>query len=283
MTKKKTPAEKRTDTIRFQKEMMAMLYEFRRPKGKKQLLDEAQTLIYDAWESSPARALKLARKALDLSPDCADAYLLLAELEASTIRDQIALFKQAVEAGRRALGKKFFRENVGYFWGELDSRPFMRAMAALAAILWEIGQADEAIDIWNEMLRLNPNDNQGVRYPLLSCLLELKRHEEAKNLLKIYEEDGSAEWAYGEALLSFREEGDTAVSRRKLAEAFERNPHVPLFLLGVKKIPKRLPEYISIGDETEAASYAAANLPGWAKSEGALAWLAGRGRGLGDT
>jgi tetratricopeptide (TPR) repeat protein len=269
----KTPTQKRAETMKFQKEMLAMFDQLRKPKSKKQLLDGAQELIYDAWESSPARAVKLARQALEISPDCADAYVLLADLEAATIRERIDLLRQGVAAGRRALGKRFFKENEGHFWLELDSRPFMRAMAALANILWEIGRGDDAIELWREMLCLNPNDNQGVRYMLLSCLLELNRDEEAEELLVCYAEDASVEWSFGAALLAFRAGGDSPSARRKLFAARKQNPHVPPYLLGSKKIPKRLPEYISFGDETEAVSFAARNLAGWAKTPGALEWL----------
>jgi len=259
-----------------EKEMPAMLEQVRKPTSKEQLLDEAQNLIYDAWESSPSRAVKLARQALEISPDCADAYVLLADLAAATTRERIELLRQGVAAGSRALGKRFFKENIGHFWGMLESRPFMRAMVALAMLYWEIGQGDEAIELWREMLRLNPNDNLGVRYLLLSCLLELNREEEAKELLRCYAGDFSADWSYGEALLAFRAEGDTPSSRRKLSAAQKHNPHILPYLLGLKKIPKRQPEYISLGDETEAISYVARNLAGWAKTPGALEWLKGQ-------
>jgi hypothetical protein len=112
-----------------------------------------------------------------------------------------------------------------------------------------------------------------VRFALLSCLLELKRNEEAGALLKSYVGDVSADWAYGVALLEYRNDGDTATARRKLSAAFKKNSHIPPYLLGVQKIPKRLPDYVSIGDETEAVAYAAANVVGWAKTPGALEWL----------
>lgn len=269
----KTPAQKRAATQQFQKEMLAMFEQFRQPASQAQRLNAAQELIYAAWEASPARAVKLARQALELSPDCADAYVLLAELTAGTIRERIELLRQGVAVGRRALGTRYFREHAGHFWLEVDSRPFMRAMAALAGILWEIGQGEEAIDIWDEMLHLNPNDNQGVRYLLLGCLLELNRDREADHLLQCFAEDASAEWSFGMALLAFRTGGDTPDACRKLSTAHQRNSHVLPYLLGTKKLPKRLPEYVSFGDETEAVSYVAGNLAGWAKTPGALAWL----------
>jgi hypothetical protein len=64
----------------------------------------------------------LARAALDISPLCADAYVLLAEEEAGSQQDALAWFRQGVEAGDRALGDEF--EGLsGHFWGFLQTRP----------------------------------------------------------------------------------------------------------------------------------------------------------------
>lgn len=273
--KQLTPAEKRAATLKQRQELIALLAPLRKPESKRQLLDEAQQLIFDAWEaSSRQRAVKLARQALDLSADCADAYLLLADLESSNYRERFEFLRQGVAAGRRALGKPFFRERVGDFWGFLESRPFMRAMAALASTLWETGQSDEALATWKELLRLNPHDNQGIRYQLLAALLELRRDEEAVTLEKAYEGDGAAEWLYAVALLAFRQQGESTAAGKKLHVAFKQNPHVPPYLLGRKKIPKYIPDQIEYGGESEALACAALLCTSWAKTSGAANWLA---------
>lgn len=38
-------------------------------------LDKAQELVYDAWQASGRERVKLAKKALGICPDCADAYV----------------------------------------------------------------------------------------------------------------------------------------------------------------------------------------------------------------
>lgn len=58
--------------------------------------------------------LRLAREALAQSPDCADAYVLLAE--ATRDAQQARWFyEEGVEAGRRGLGPEPFDEDVGHF------------------------------------------------------------------------------------------------------------------------------------------------------------------------
>ena len=128
---------------------------------------------------------------------------------AETLPDALELYEQGVAAGERALGPEEFEEYEGHFWGFLETRPYMRARAGLADSLWAAGRHREAAEHCREMLRLNPNDNQGIRYRLASMLLDLERHDELNELLKSYEEDGAAEWAYTRALLAFRREGDS--------------------------------------------------------------------------
>src|SRR5271169_4178978 len=111
-------------------------------------LDEAQELIYDAWEMADLKScLELARRALKISPDCADAYVLLAEA-ARTRAKALELYRKGVAAGERALGREAFERDAGHFWGILETRPYMRARAGLADSLWDRGDYDEAIAHW---------------------------------------------------------------------------------------------------------------------------------------
>lgn len=237
-------------------------------------VDKAQQLMYQAWdETNPAKRINLAHKALSVSRDCADAYVLLAEEEADTAQRALKYYQQGVEAGKRALGEKYFKENVGYFWGLLETRPFMRALEGTANLWWNLNRRAEATKTYDEMLRLNPNDNQGVRYSLLNLLLESDRIEDVKKLLKKYKGDYSAVWTYTQALIEFRASGASDKANRLLKEALKQNPFVPVYLTGQKRIPNRLPDYIGLGDDNEAVNYAAAHLNHWRRTPGAVEWL----------
>jgi len=235
------------------------------------LLDQAQDIIYDAWEVRDARKrVALAKRALAISPDCADAYVLLAQ---ASRKGALELYRKGVEAGERALGKEIFETEAGNFWGVLETRPYMRARVGLAQSLWDCGQHDLAIAHWRDMLRLNSNDNLGIRYVLAARLLERGLDRELAALLKEYEEDGGAYLIWTKALLAFRTSGDGNRSRRALRAALESNPHIPAYLLGRKAIPRQLPEYVGFGDEREAVCWAAENMNAWKATTGALAWL----------
>ena len=49
-------------------------------------------------------------------------------------------------------------------WGHIDNRPFLRCMHGYGLCLWRLGRFDEAWQIFDRMLWLNPSDNQGIRF-----------------------------------------------------------------------------------------------------------------------
>jgi len=237
-------------------------------------LDRAQELIYDAWEAGTAkRRMALARQALAISPHCGDAYVILAQHAKPGSDSELEFWRQGVAAGEAALGKSGFDDYAGHFWGFLETRPYMRARLGLAMVLWRRKERVEAVAHLHEMLRLNPNDNQGVRYILAAYLVELGRDRELAGLLNEYPDDGAAAWTYTAALLGFRRDGDCAASRKLLAEACASNEYVPGYLLGESKMPPRNPDLIGMGDASEAVNFVFEFGKGWIGTPGALEWL----------
>jgi tetratricopeptide (TPR) repeat protein len=128
-------------------------------------LAKAQALTYRAFEEpDEQRRVQLAKAALEICPDCADAYLLLAEHSTSR-KEALRLYEQGVAAGERALGTDAFQQDMGHCWGKLETRPYMRARLNLAHSLWTAGRREEAVQHLQDMLRLNPGDNQGECAP----------------------------------------------------------------------------------------------------------------------
>jgi tetratricopeptide (TPR) repeat protein len=239
-------------------------------------LDEAQSLVYEAWNSEGSRRASLARRALELSDDCADAYLILAQEEPKSREAALELYLKAYEAGRRALDPALFAKEAGNFWSLMETRPYMRARLALAECQWDLGRKEDALAHLRELMRLNPSDNQGVRYILLQCLMESGADEELGDLLDRYGRDPSPAIAYTRALWQFRRAGRGKVADGALAEALKANPHVPAYLLKRKALPARAPAAASIGSPEEAEAYAAGALAVWHQTLGAVEWLASR-------
>ena len=233
--------------------------------------EAAQDMMYNAWESTDrSKRIALARKALNVSPLCADAYVLLAEEEASSLEEALDYYQRGVEAGEMAIGEDF-DEYAGHFWGFLETRPYMRARAGLADALWQLDRRREAITHYQEMLKLNPNDNQGIRYVLACHLLALDDIKALKKLIKQYEDDGGAMWRYTQALLAFRENSPEA---DKLAEeAWLANSHVPGVLSGEQPLLVSQTGYITMGGEDEAGEYVKDNAKAWQATPGAIKWL----------
>jgi tetratricopeptide (TPR) repeat protein len=234
--------------------------------------EQAEELALRAGGESGRAAITLARKALALWPDCADAYIILGE---ESPDDEVALryFEQGVAAGERALGKEAFAEYAGAFWIEHETRPYMRARFALAQRLWLIGRRPDAVAHYRELLRLNPDDNQGVRELIVPAMIAIGDDAGAEEVLAQYPDDALSSTLYNRALMAFRRFGDQERARKLLATATECNPHIPAYLLEEIDLPDYLPESFSFGSEDEAATYASDAMEAWQTTPGAFEWL----------
>ncbi|MCG3181556.1 MAG: hypothetical protein BIFFINMI_03952 [Phycisphaerae bacterium] len=234
-------------------------------------LEEAQDLCFRAFDSVGRRRIALARQALNVCPDCADAYVLLAE-HAFEPEKAAELYAAGAQAGRRALGVAFFQENVGDFWDIHQSRPFMRALAGLAQCQMDSENLADAAATYRELLRLNPNDNQGNRFILLPLLIATGQDDQATEIVDQYPEEFQATWPYCRALLAFRREGDTPEADKLLKHAIRVNRHLPRFLTG-KAEPDYWPESYGFGSEEEAIICIAESGRAWQATPGAIDWL----------
>src|SRR5437667_4867236 len=235
-------------------------------------LEKAQDLIYTAFEARGRRRVQLARRALELSADCADAYVVLAE-ESRSPDEARALYEKAVAAGERALGPQVFAEEAGHFWGIVTTRPYMRARFGLAQCLEALDRRDEAIEHYRELVRLNPGDNQGVRYALLAALLLAGRDDDAATLLDQYGDEPTALWRYGRALSVFRREGESRTARERLREALRTNRHVPRLLAAESESPGSEPAAYAPGSREEAVICDAELGEAWRATPDAARWL----------
>jgi tetratricopeptide (TPR) repeat protein len=234
-------------------------------------LERAQDIAYDAMESQGRFRIVLARRALALSADCADAHVILGDAAPDPDVAR-AHYERGVEAGRRAIGGQF-DDLIGEFWGHIETRPYMRARAALARLLTGIGRADEARGHYEEMLHLNPGDNQGLRYLLLPLLLEARDDEAGAALIERYDGDVLAMWPYAAALVAFRREGDSAAAQAAITRAIQSNPFVVGYLLAPETLPEDPPPYVTVGGKDDAASAARALLRAYEETPGATEWV----------
>jgi len=233
--------------------------------------DMAADLLQQAHEARGRRQIQLAREVLKIDADNADAMSLLAQRAGDTGR-RIEILEQAVEAGRRAIGKQW-DSLVGHFWGFHETRPYMRARCALALALRAVGREQETLDHLMEMLKLNPNDNQGNRDLVPASLLALGRNQEVLDFTQKYGRDNAIP-AYASALASFRLHGNSPESRNYLEHAIASNAYVPQYLTGKATPPPQDPLGWSPGQPSEALFCLLELAPQWEATPGALKWIA---------
>jgi tetratricopeptide (TPR) repeat protein len=65
-------------------------------------------------------------------------------------------------------------------WDVIDNRPFLRCMHGYGLCLWRLERFDEAEQIFQQMLWLNPSDNQGVKF-LIDGVKEKTAWEDREN------------------------------------------------------------------------------------------------------
>lgn len=235
-------------------------------------LAQARVLAIQAAEAVDTQTrVDLARRAIALSADCSEALILLAEM-ANSRKQALLLYEKAVEAAARVLGPETFRVAEGYFWGLPGSWPYMKARLGLAEALWVSGRRIEATDHLATMIKLNPDDNQGLRYVLAGWLLNLDRLDDLEALLEKFDED-STTWAYTKAHLAFRRNANSPSARKLLTAAKKINKHVLDYLIGRKPLPSQPPNYYRPGDDDDAILYVASQLAAWKSVPGAIAWV----------
>lgn len=235
--------------------------------------EKAEEMVWECYEMEPLKGRAKAKRALKLDPLCVAAHEYLGN-SYQYYHKAAPHFAAGIEAGKQKWGEAFFKENKGHFWMMTETRPFMRCMGGLAESCYRPGQTGKAVEVWEEMLSLNPNDNQGIRYPLFSALLEQKELKKFKKYSKDFRTEDSTMTSYPRALASFMEYGDSPKSNKVLAFAKKQNAHViPLLLQEFP--PDEMPESYSWGSEEEALIYLHYAWRSWSeyKNPGAKDWL----------
>jgi len=248
----------------------------REAPGNTKFSDElklAQKKVSEARAEEGKKRAILAKEALEIFADCAEAHSLIAE-ETKERPARIKHYRKAIAAAQKVLGEEWERRYKGSFWLASETRPLMHAMAMLAIDLqWE-DEINEALTIYRKLMEWNPTDHQGIRYCLATCLYEAKCNEELDRLLAKHDDELSAVLSYTKALHLFRKYGSSDRTNQHLLKAFNTNMHVPIYLAEALPLPEETPETVGFGDEREAAAYVMDSGYLWADTPGAQKWMA---------
>lgn len=233
--------------------------------------ERAQDLVEEAYELPIRDAIKNIDIALNLNPDCIEAYEFMGTVQ-SRIDSALSYFEKGVNIGKRIFGGNYLEKHKGHFWGLHETRPYMRCMYQYADCLYKSERKDSCIFVLEEMIELNPNDNQGVRDQLLLYLLEQNEFEKFGRYNRLFNEDGGAYTNFNNALYSFKNTGESDISYDLLKTAIEENKYVLPMLIS-SKLQTELPDSYGSGDKNEAKYYSVFAQRIWQQTPGAVKWL----------
>lgn len=131
---------------------------------------------------SANKMLQEMQRLIEKDADFYDSYLIIAEIFFSQGKDAEGsqVLQNTYERAVARIADSKGRWPKEMLWGFLENRHIMRAIAQYAILCWENNEIDKALDIFRRLLRMNPNDNQGVRYNILAIRLGLGIEEWSK-------------------------------------------------------------------------------------------------------
>lgn len=233
--------------------------------------EQAQDLVFSAYDLTPTNGKINIEKALQLDPDCIEAYEYLGSIE-RTAEIASVFYEKGILIGRRIFGGEYLKEHKGMFWGFQETRSFIRCLQQYSHCLYIMGKVKESVEILEEMIELNPNDNQGVRDQLLLYCIEIDENKKFLKYAKMFEGDGMAFPLFNRALFAFKTEGETENANKQLSKALKQNKYVAKRLLSNKPVTE-LADHYGFGDANEADYYASFAQHIWATTKGAREWL----------
>ncbi len=247
-------------------------------------LERAESLIDSLkGNESPSEIIRTAKQALKISQECLGAWLELG-IHENDHDKALELFEQGIQHGRVRFADLIATlDGQNGLWGWVEARDFMRLLQQRAIVLELLGKVEDAIVAYQEMMVLNPNDNQGIRGDLLRDLMICRRIDDSRALLNRYPDDFLVDFVYGRVLIGFLEIMDKVdawapdaddlsapitpitvmkrlgpefdAAKKELRIALRNNPFVPWVITDEGLMAVKTPDQVVHGGPYEAVIY----------------------------
>lgn len=159
----------------------------------RRLAEEAERVASAAWAQPPRRSLiAFAARALELSPICIEAYVVLAS-DKPMPDEAIALLRLGLVAAELSICAGIFTRESEQIRHNRLARSYINALHALATRLWSIGEYEEGLVHHREILALDPEDDMGIRHQFAARLFERKKFGELWELIDRFDNDPALE------------------------------------------------------------------------------------------
>ena len=202
-------------------------------------------------------------KAAELEPDNVEVKLAQAELDSKGPLDMLEILPGMIAAEEKRLkDQEIYQRSKGDFWLDFETRPYMMLLQEYLSDLTECGIYNKAIQIGEEMLRLNQNDNLGIRFLLMPLYAKMCNEMKA---LKLYKrgkyEQKSSFYLLALALLYFKL-GDWPEAKSYLETLKQEYPITKKLIRSIKKGDQSIfqpyldtPPYAPFSDEELITAY----------------------------
>jgi len=191
------------------------------------------------------------KKAMELEPDNLDAINASLDFIEDQTWEYYQKLSEAVKKGTKLMEKEglMAQENIGHFWGILETRPYMRLRARYVDFLIEAGMMNRATSECEEMIRLSENDNLGMRYRLMHLYAFLEKEEAALKLHEKYDGNEETQMLLPLSILYFKL-GEMEKAEEYLLRLKDANKDAKKFFRAVQK--NKLDQYV---DEMDSFGY----------------------------
>lgn len=203
-------------------------------------------------------AKKIYKEIIGEYPEFIDVYHHLGLLYEALDKDELAFesWMKGYQIGKEVLPLDFIPGKDLLRWVCVENRPFLRCAHAFGLCFFDRGYLAKGIEIFEWIISVNPNDNQGIRALLIDGYLKIGNYMAVLDICDKYQGDSMVDLVYGEPYALFKM-GDREKATSLLREAIRLSPKVARELLKKRHPqPKSLnPGRYTVGGDDEAFYY----------------------------